>query len=204
MIDKVRHKLENIKVQQIVLLFFLIQPFLAIYMTFEKKPFQVFGMAINVLLNFFFVFLIVTYVFILLLRKDRGKLKKNLVITVIYGIVFLIYCIFHYKNMQLFDENIFNRNSYDFIRETYFIFRTYVLPIVLLYTLYVLKVDKNKILFVVRMSVFIICFVIIATNIFGVSLAAYAEHGKLVYIDLMVVIILNYILLKDGLILLMS
>ena len=183
MIDKVRHKLENIKVQQIVLLFFLIQPFLAIYMTFEKKPFQVFGMAINVLLNFFFVFLIVTYVFILLLRKDRGKLKKNLVITVIYGIVFLIYCIFHYKNMQLFDENIFNRNSYDFIRETYFIFRTYVLPIVLLYTLYVLKVDKNKILFVVRMSVFIICFVIIATNIFGVSLAAYAEHGKLVYID---------------------
>lgn len=183
MIDKIFKKLKSIKVQHMVLLYFLIQPFLAMYMTFDKNPFQIFGMSINVLLNFFFVFLMVVYAFILLLRKDRGKLKKNIIIAFIYGGIFLIYCILHYKNMQLFDDKIFDRNSYDFIREVYFIFRSYVLPVVLLYTLYTLNLDKKKILFAIRMSVFVICFVIIITNIFGVSLAAYAEHGKLIYID---------------------
>lgn len=176
-------KIEEIKIQHIVLLYFLIQPFLEIYMTFYKSSLQIFGMSITVLLNFFFVFLMAAYAFCIMFRKDKKRLKKDILVAGSYGLIFLIYCILHYRNMLVFDDSIFERNTYDFIRETYYIFRSYVLPIVLLYTLYTLKLDKKKLLFVIRMSVFIICFVIIATNIFGVSLAAYAEHGKLIYID---------------------
>lgn len=181
--EKIVEKIKKINVQHIVLLYFLTQPFLAMYMTFNKNPFQIFGMSINVLLNFFFVFLMLGYAFVLLLKNDRKKLKKNIVIAFIYVCIFLIYCVLHYMNMQAFDDKIFNRNSYSFIKEVYFIFRSYVLPILLMYTLYTLNINKKKLLFLIRMSVFIICFVIIVTNIFGVSLAAYAEYGKLIYID---------------------
>lgn len=183
MIDKLKNKIQEIKIQHIVLIYFLIQPFLEIYMTFNKSSMQVFGMSITVLLNFFFVFLMVVYAFLLLFRKDRKRLIKDIFVVGGYGVIFLIYCLLHYKNMQMFDNSIFERNTFDFIRESYYIFRSYVLPIVLLYTLYTLRLDKKKLLFVIRMSVFIICFVIIVTNIFGVSLAAYATHGKLIYID---------------------
>ena len=176
-------KIKKIKIQHIVLLYFLIQPFLEIYLTFEKNPFQIFGLSINVLINFLVLFLIVIYAFKLLLKNDRKRLRKDIIVAFSYGVIFFIYCILHYKNMQVFDDDIFDRKAYNFLIESYYIFRSYILPLVLLYTLNSIKLDKKYILRAIRGSVFVICFVIIITNLFGVSLAAYAEYGKLIYID---------------------
>lgn len=183
MIDNIWDEVKRIKIQHIVLLYFLIQPFMEIYLTFEKHPFQIFGLSINVLVNFLVVFLMVIYAFLLLFKTDRKRLWKDIIVAFVYGGIFLVYCILHYMNMQMFDDNIFDRGAYSFLVESYYIFRSYVLPLILLYTLYSIKLNKKYIMMAIRGSVFVICFVIIATNLFGVSLAAYAEHGKLIYID---------------------
>ncbi len=186
--DKIISKIKQIKIEHVFLIFILIQPFLDIYTNYVKHPFELLGLSMNVLINFVFIFgIIFYYIRLLFINRHQNKckkiIKKDLIISIIYILIFVIYVMLHCFNMQLFDDGIFNRNAYGFIKETYFIFRCFVLPIVLLYTLYRLNISKKTIITAIKLSVFIICFIVIVTNVFCISLASYAEHGKFTYID---------------------
>lgn len=182
------NKFNENKINHMFLIFILMQPFFDIYSTFFKYSFQILGLDLISLINFSFVLiLMICYLKLVYVNRKDNKyiktLKKDAIISIIYVVIFLVYSILHYWNMSNFDDSIFNRHAYSYVKEVYFIVRCYLIPIMLLYILYRLKISKNTILKAIKISVFIICFVIVITNIFGVSLASYAEFGKLIYID---------------------
>lgn len=180
---KFYNKLKNIQIEHIFLIYILIQPFLDIYTNFVKEPFEILTVPINILINFIFAFVFILFYIKKIRHMNKQTWKKDVLLSAGYVIILFLYFILHYVNMQKFDDNIFNRQAYGFLKESYYIFRSYVLPIILLFTLYRLKINRKIIYWSVSMSVFILCIVIIMTNLFGVSLASYAENGTLTYID---------------------
>ena len=171
-------KIEKINIEKIILIFFFLQPFLDIYMCYTKEPIQILGMSINIFINFLFVFVMSIYSIYYVSKTKPQKLKRNIFCLAVYLLIFFVYSLLHYNNMTNFDLSIIKRNTYNYIQETYYMFRVFVLPLLLVYVLYNSGLTKKKIVKIVKLSTLIITSVIIITNVLGVSLAAYSEENE--------------------------
>ena len=116
-------------IKYLITIFILLLPFLDMLRTTSFKDIEVFGIAVIELIN------IVLIGVSLVLTLAKVSLKKILVLLG-YLIVVGIYIILHYKNIILFDNNIFSKADFNFVRETFYILRVYILPLMLLFILF--------------------------------------------------------------------
>lgn len=147
----------------------IIQPLLDIYRSFIGNQFELFGISLVELFNF----ILIAYLFLLTLCNKT--LRKNVKYIFVFLALFGVYFVLHTYNIYQFDTSILTGSTQSWFTELYFITRSYLFPLLLLYVLLNIKIDKNLILRTVTISALFISFIIIFTNIFKVSLVSYAS-----------------------------
>lgn len=97
--------------------------------------------------------------------------------VIIYFCALGVYCLIHHFNVSKFNVDLFERTIFGLIKESYYIFRVYGLPILLLVSLIYGKISKE---FLIRVTCDVACLVsciIVVTNLLGVSFATYRGEG---------------------------
>lgn len=137
--------------------------------TTSFKDIEVFSIALIELINIVLLFIAFFATF---LKIDKRKFIK---IFIYFGFV-LIYIFFHFNNMLKFDISIFEKASINFFVETFYIFRVYMLPLILAFILYENRDIFNKEFYfnVLKIVICIISFSIIILNILKLSYISYS------------------------------
>ena len=162
------------KLIKILITILLIElPFLDMLRTTAFKDIELFGITLIELVN------ILLIGFALILTLTKVKLKEIIKLG-IYLLLVGIYIYLHYQNIIKFDTNIFPDANFNFITETFYILRVYVLPLMLLYVLLNNKDIFNKEYYfkIIKWVIGIISFSIIALNILKLSYISYGEGNK--------------------------
>lgn len=148
----------------------IILPFLDMLRTTNVRHFEILGISIIELGNI----LLIGIAFILTLFKCR---KKELFGVFGYLILVCIYIILHYKHIITFDTDIFPRANFNFITETFYICRVYILPLALLFVLIKNRDIFNKEFYfkIIKIVIGIIAGSIIVLNILKLSYISYSD-----------------------------
>lgn len=166
------------KIIKVLITILLLQlPFLDMFRTTAFKDIEIFGITIIELVNIMWIGIA------LILTLTKVKLKEIIKLG-IYLLVVGIYIYLHYQNIIKFDTNIFPDANFNFITETFYILRVYVLPLMLLYVLLHNKDIFNKEYYfkIVKWIIGIISFSIIALNILKLSYISYSStHNHVLY-----------------------
>lgn len=162
--------LKKIKKENIIYLFFIIQPLISIYRNIWGDNLKLFGFSFFEMINTFFI--IGLWFFALYLTKDR---KVFYIIP--YFAVMGIYCVLHYYNMSHFNMDIIDREMYGLVQESYYIFRVYGLPVLLLFNLFFLKLKKEFYIRTLCDVAFLSGLIVVLANFMGISLCTYASEG---------------------------
>lgn len=161
---------KKIKLENWVYMFFMFQIVVNIYRTFFGDNIKLLGFSMFEMINTFFIIGLWCYVAL--------KLKDKKVLGIIaYFFVLGGYCIVHYMNISKFNMDIFQRTMYGLIQESYYIFRVYGLPVLLIFTLIYGGMKKEFFVRMVRDIAVVISGVIVVTNFLGVSICTYAGEG---------------------------
>ena len=153
-----------------ITIFIMLLPFLDMLRTTSFKDVEVFGVALIELVN------IVLVGIALLLTLTKVSLKR-IIALIIYLVVVTIYIYLHYKNVVKFDTNIYALTQFSFIRESFYILRVYILPLMFLYVLVNNRDIFNKEYYfrLAKYLIVIISFSIVILDIFKLSFISYNE-----------------------------
>ena len=128
------------KVQFLILAIFLLQPLIDIYRTFFQGQISIMGFAIEELINLLLIGILAICILIELFEK---KDKKRGLILFIYALLCLIYLAVHFVNTAQFNEALYPAADVSAIRNVYYIFRLYGLPMILLVGIVVFPIKKE-------------------------------------------------------------
>ena len=162
------------KIIKVLITILLIElPFLDMLRTTAFKDIELFGITLIELVNILLIGLA------LILTLTKVKLKEIIKLG-IYLLLVGVYIYLHYQNIIKFDTNIFPDANFNFITETFYILRVYVLPLMLLYVLLNNKDIFNKEYYfkIIKWVIGIISFSIIVLNILKLSYISYGEGNK--------------------------
>lgn len=164
-----RNKLLKILITIQLLLF----PFLDMLRTTSFKDIEFLNIAVIELVNI----VLIGISLIITLTKVS---KKKILLLLLYLLLVGIYIILHYQNIIKFDTNIYAGADFNFITETFYILRVYVLPIMLLYVLLNNRDIFNKEFYfkIIKWLIGIISFSIIILNILKLSYISYNDNSQ--------------------------
>lgn len=161
----------NIKdriIKYAVSLVFLLLPLIDIIRITELKDVEILNISIIELVNIFLISIGFIFTFI----KNKFKLNKYVIVyVVLLGIYLILHC-FHIYN---FNTNIYDKANPNFFIELYYIFRVYMLPLMLIITLLKNKDIFNK-EYYLAIAKYLICFIsglIVVCNAFRFSYSSY-------------------------------
>ena len=150
-----------------ILIFIL--PFLDMLRTTSFKDIEVVEIALIELINI--ILILVAFVTTFFKINIRRFIK-----LFIYFLFVFIYILLHYNNIINFDTRIFANASVDFMTETFYIIRVYILPLLLIFILYENRdiFDKKFYFKIFKIVIFVISFSIIILNILKLSFISYS------------------------------
>lgn len=151
----------------------LVQPLLDVLRKAGCANYEFLGLSILELSNIFligiiFILTIVTY-------KEKRKLLKWLALLIPY----LIYFIFHYYNTTFFNNSVYPKQTVSFLTENYYILRLFIMPLVLLFSIYYSGIKKKDLLQILELFILITAGSICILNVFSLSFYAY-DNGNLI------------------------
>ncbi len=113
--------------------------------------------------------------------------KKRVFIKYIpYVVVLGIYLLLHSYNTYQFNQEVYAAQTPNFLTETYYIFRIFLVPIILLFNIYYSGIQKEKLIKILEIFVFIVAVVIVGTNFLHLALRNYSYdtiYGGLNFFD---------------------
>lgn len=154
---------------------FLLFPMIDILRSTYIKDIEIFNISIIEFVNF----VLIGLAFILTIPKIN---KKKKIILSIYIIAFILYLIFHIINTYNFNTDIFMKANPDFITETYYIIRVYILPILLIIILFSNRdiFNKEYYLNILKYLIIEISGLIIVCNLLRFSYSSYDDEMSLI------------------------
>lgn len=157
--------------------FFVLLPFLDMLRTTSFKDIEVFNIALIELINI----VLIGAALILTLTKVS---KKKTIFLFSYLLLVGVYIFLHYNNIIKFDANIYSNANFNFLSETFYILRVYVLPLILIYVLVCNRDIFNKEYYfkIGKWLIGIISISIISLNILKLSYISYNDNsGHILY-----------------------
>ena len=154
----------------VITVLLLLLPFLDMLRTTNIRNFEILGISIIEIWNI----LLIGVAFLLTLFKCKWK---ELLFVFGYLIVLGIYIVFHFKHIITFDTSLFPRADFNFVTETFYIGRVYILPLALLFVLIKNKDIFNKEFYfkIIKIVIAIISFSIIILNVLKLSFISYSD-----------------------------
>jgi len=173
MINKLKEKIKiintDIVIKRLITILFIFLPIIDMLRATPIKDVELFGIAIIELLNL----LLIGISFVLTIPKIR---KKHLKYLFIYFILILFYGVFHVINTYSFNLDLVPEATHNFITESYYIIRVYILPLLLMIILFENKkiLNRNYYLNIMKYLVIVISGQILLLNICRFSYGSYA------------------------------
>ena len=164
-------KIEKNYAMIILSLTFLL-PFFDMYRTVVGNKFEIFGISFVELFNFIFT----TIIAILLLIKSKNNKKKilskkNILLLATY----FIYLFLHISYITTLSKVSYINSSISILTELYFIIRSYILPLIILFVYMKSDLNIKNVVKVLSIVSFIFSIVIVLSNLFGISYIAYSS-----------------------------
>lgn len=175
MIKNLKEKiLTNVDLQIITFVFMII--LMDIYKLFIDAKIQIFNFSLIEIIKI----LLLWYLFIITIISKRDKIKEILKNhkKLCFGIIlcYLIFIIFHSYSILSFDKSIINNYSDSLLTEFYYIFRTYGLCLVLFMIVLLSDIKSDKIIKLISFFSFIVCLIIVVSNILKIGYVAYSSY----------------------------
>lgn len=152
----------------LIALFILIQPFTTI-VRMVHGDIQLLGFSLFEMGNIFLIG--ISFLLTVFLYDDKKKFLKYIP----YLFLLIIYIFAHYYNTTLFNHAIYKKQQVSFMVETYYILRTFLVPLILIFNIYYSGIKKRECINILQCFLFIVSFTIIFTNIFKIAFINYSE-----------------------------
>ena len=169
-------KLYNM-LNNILMIFLVVQPILDIYMAIVGESFDIFG--ISVVTMFRTVFVVSVFVVVIISQIKYKYHKKYMYVILGYLLSVILYAALHHVNIVSFNGYFITENIYNVLTELFYVLRL-VVPILLIYIAIITKPSKEDIIKVMVCAACIISLVIVITNMFKVSFASYSQTGDII------------------------
>ena len=157
----------------LIIVLILLQPFVSIIKENLVNDIQVLGFSIFEIINISII-LISLLITILLYNKKPHFYKFIILIP-----IFIAYCIFHYINLKNFNLSVYERANFNFFKETYYLFRMFMVPLLLIISLYYSGIKKDSCIRIVETYAFIISFIIVFSNILMIANPSYLINTRI-------------------------
>lgn len=128
------------------------------------------GISLLELVNYVLILILVVVIF------AREGWRRHYWLFAGYLLLVGVYCVIHSYNVGLFDVSLLKREPYSLVKESYYIARTYMLPLLFLVLVYKSRLDQKKFYKIIEISVFMITGILILTNFLGIAITAYGDE----------------------------
>lgn len=163
-------KIKDRIIKYSISLVFILLPLIDIIRGTDLKDIEIFNIALIEFVNIF----LISVAFITSIIKNKFDFKKGAILYVIFlGIYLVLHCLHIYN----FNTSIYEKANPNFFVELYYIFRVYMLPLMLIITLWKNKDIFNK-QYYLGIVKYLVCFIsglIVVSNIFRISYSSYPE-----------------------------
>lgn len=163
----------------IIVLFFalaIINPILDILRSTTINSVEIFGISLIELSNYLIVFVLALATMVL--NRKRIKTPYKL-IAILLLLIYSTYIFLHCINVMLFDERIYYQAKINVFKEIYYIFRMYILPLFIVWIIYINRTLFNEKVMKRILTIVIIeyCLFTILPNLFHVAFVAYKQDN---------------------------
>lgn len=161
-----------------IFILFLFLPIRDILRTTFIKDVEIFNISVIEIVNIVLITVALLFTIIKIFRKQ----KREVFLLFIFLALSLVYIFLHYKNIIRFDTSIYEKANFNFMIESFYIFRIYVLPLLVVFILLTNKDIFNR-EFYFNVAKIVICeisFSIIVLNILKISYISYSASHKFI------------------------
>ena len=156
------------------------QLFIAMFQANIARDVQLFGLSVFEVFNI--VLSLICFGITVFVHSEKRIFIKYIPYEVVLG----IYLILHIYNTYQFDQTVYAAQTPSFLTEAYYIFRMFVVPMLLLFNIYYSGMQKEQLIKMLEIFVFIVVVIMFATNLLHVALQNYSEepiYAKLSFFD---------------------
>lgn len=148
----------------------ILQPVINMFQTIVVRDVQLFGISV------FEAFNILAVIISVYLSIYTYPNKKAFIKFLPYVLALGIYVLLHGYNIYQFNGNVYSLQEPNFIVESYYIFRTFIVPLLLIFTIFYSGMKKEQIIKILEIFVFVVVSVMVITNILKIAQRNYAEE----------------------------
>lgn len=148
----------------------ILQPIINMFQTIVVRDVQLFGFSVFEVFNIFVIIISVC------LSIYTHSNKKAFIKFVPYVLALGIYVFLHGYNIYQFDGKVYSLQEPSFFVESYYIFRTFIVPLLLIFAIYYSGMKKEQLIKILEIFIFIVVSVMVITNIFKIAQRNYAEE----------------------------
>ena len=155
---------------RLIAVLLIAQPFITMFQANIVRDIQFLGLSIFEVFNILVVGIsvcITIYTF---------KEKKKFIKYIPYLLALGIYIVLHGMNIYVFNNEVYSLQQPSFLIETYYIVRTFIVPIMLLFSVYYSGMKKDQMINIFRAFIIIVAGSMVITNMFGIAQQNYAEE----------------------------
>ncbi len=147
----------------------LAQPFIVMFQATVVRDVQLFGLSIFESFNIILA-LVSTCLTIYTYSTKRKFLKY-----IPYVAVLAAYFLAHGYHIYQFNNVVYPFQSPNFLVESYYIFRTFIVPLLLVFNIYYSGMKKEQVLKILEVFILVIVTVMVVTNIFYIAQRNYSD-----------------------------
>ena len=159
----------------LILLFILLQPELDMIRQLFGANFEIFGFSLLELINILLIGLI--FIFTIITYPKKEKLLKWIWLIIPY----ILYFIIHYYNITKFNNSVFPEQYVSIVTEFYYLFRVFILPLVLVFCIYYSGIKKKELFQIFELFIVFVSASIIILNITNTSYLTYDTGRFAIY-----------------------
>lgn len=153
----------------LIAILILAQPFIVMFQATVVRDVQLFGLSI------FESFNIILALASACLTIYTHPKKRKFLKYIPYVIVLAAYFLAHGYHIYQFNSAVYPFQSPNFLVESYYIFRTFIVPLLLVFNIYYSGMKKEQLLKILEGFIFVIVTVMVVTNIFYIAQRNYSE-----------------------------
>ena len=151
-------------------LLIIAQIFIVMFQATIVRDVQLFGL--SVFEGFNIVISLISMCLTIYAYSEKKKFFKYIPYAIILGAYFIL----HGYHIYQFNEAVYASQEPSFLVESYYIFRTFIVPLLLIFNIYYSGMKKEQLIKILEIFVFIIAIVMVATNLFGIAQRNYSEE----------------------------
>ena len=156
----------------IFIIFMILQPLLDIFYLYSDNIINIFKFSPSTIIRMIVMGLLFITSFL------WCKNKRKYIYSIIFGVIFILYAIFHHYNSLAF-ESLYGNFTYSTMKELFYLIRM-LMPLLLIFITYEKKLSFRQVSIIITSVTLIFSIIMIVTNLFEVAITSYNFGNKII------------------------